>query len=192
MDAVRRSMHLCSHGTFAASGENQKRLIGGKRSMAVSLSAFWDSMAGDIVSLLDGFRKEGRPPVPAYYNLGFVVLNEAALRIFRQEIFDVQSRLRKLVESNMRCQIAVTLISYAHQMRRQNLPAIFNAANDLRHFAHNSVRAEEIRIIHYLRKDEINRDSFLNDCERPAFLRATLRNPVNQLLQSVVRQLQNL
>jgi hypothetical protein len=132
------------------------------------------------------------PPVPAYYNLGFVVLNEAALRIFRQEIFDVQSRLRKLVESNMRCQIAVTLISYAHQMRRQNLPAIFNAANDLRHFAHNSVRAEEIRIIHYLRKDEINRDSFLNDCERPAFLRATLRNPVNQLLQSVVRQLQNL
>ena len=48
MAAVRRSMHLCSHGTFAASGEDQKRLIGGKRSMAVSLSAFWDSMAGDI------------------------------------------------------------------------------------------------------------------------------------------------
>ena len=132
------------------------------------------------------------PPVPAYYNLGFVVLNEAALKIFAQAIFDLQRRLRKLVESDMRCQIAVTLISYAHQMRRQNLPATFNAANDIQHFDHNRVCAEEIKVIHYLRADEIDRDSFLKDEERTAFLRATLRNPVNQLLQSVVCQLPNL
>jgi hypothetical protein len=132
------------------------------------------------------------PPVPAYYNLGFVVLNEAALKIFAQAIFDLQRRLRKLVESDMRCQIAVTLISYAHQMRRQNLPATFNAANDIQHFDHNRVRAEEIKVIHYLRADEIDRDSFLKDEEKTAFLRATLRNPVNQLLQSVICQLPNL
>lgn len=132
------------------------------------------------------------PPIPAYYNLGFVVLNEAALKIFAQAIFDLQSRLRELVESDMRCQIAVTLISYAHQMRRQNLPATFNAANDIQHFDHNRVRAEEIKVIHYLRADEIDRDSFLNEDEKTAFLRATLRNPVNQLLQSVVCQLSNL
>ena len=132
------------------------------------------------------------PPVPAYYNLGFVVLNEAALKIFAQAIFDLQRRLRELVESDMRCQIAVTLISYAHQMRRQNLPATFNAANDIQHFDHNRVRTEEIKVIHYLRADEIDRDSFLNDEEKTAFLRATLRNPVNQLLQSVVCQLPNL
>lgn len=132
------------------------------------------------------------PPVPAYYNLGFVVLNEAALKIFAQAIFDLQRRLRKLVESDMRCQIALTLISYAHQMRRQNLPATFNAANDIQHFDHNRVRAEEIKVIHYLRADEIDRDSFLKDEEKTAFLRATLRNPVNQLLQSVICQLPNL
>jgi hypothetical protein len=132
------------------------------------------------------------PAIPAYYNLGFVVLNEAALKIFSQEIFDVQSRLRKLVESNMRCQMAVTLISYAHKMRRQNLPATFNAANDLRHFDHNKVRTQEIKVIHYLRADEIDRDSFLKDDEKAAFLRARLRNPVNQLLQSLVCELPNL
>ena len=129
------------------------------------------------------------PAVPAYYNLGFVVLNQAALKIFSQTIFDLQSRLRELVESNMRCQIALTLISYAHQMRRQNLPATFNAANDLRHFDHNRVRTPEIKVIHYLRADEIDRDSFLKDEEKAAFLRATLRNPVNQLLQSLVCEL---
>ena len=128
-------------------------------------------------------------PAPAYYNLGFIALNQRALKIFRDSIFDVQARLRALVDSKMRCQIAVTLISYLHRMRRQNLPATFNAANDEDHLLQNDVRIENVKIIHYLRNDEVDRDTFLTDEERPIFLRRELRNPVNQLLQRVIREL---
>jgi hypothetical protein len=47
----------------------------------------------------------------------------------------------------------------------QDLPATLNAANDIRHFDHNRVRAEDIKVIDYLRADEIDRDSFLRDEE---------------------------
>ena len=134
------------------------------------------------------FDANGKTPIPAYYNLGFVVLNQAALRIFRQEIFTVQEQLRKLIDSHMRCQIAVTLISYRHAMRRTNLPAIFNAANDLVHLSCNRVQMDQIKVLHYLRNDEFDKRSFLTD-ERSAFLQATLENPANQLLQELIREL---
>jgi hypothetical protein len=127
-------------------------------------------------------------PIPAYYNLGFVVLNRAALRIFRQDIFAVQKRLKRLIDSYMRCQIAVTLISYQHGMHRMNLPAIFNAANDLVHLSHNRVQMDQVKVLHYLRTDEVDKSSFLT-VGRSAFLRATLENPANQLLQRLVLEL---
>jgi hypothetical protein len=132
---------------------------------------------------------EGNTTAPAYYNLGFVVLNQAALRIFRQEIFTVQEQLRKFIDSYMRCQIAVTLISYRHAMRRTNLPAVFNTANDLAHLSGNRVQVDQIKVLHYLRNDEFDKRSFLTD-QRSKFLAATLENPANQLLQEVIRELQ--
>lgn len=132
---------------------------------------------------------EGKLPAsPAYYNLGFVVLNQAALRIFREEIFALQEQLRKLIDSHMRCQIAVTLISYRHGMQRRNLPAIFNAANDLAHLSCNQVQIDQIKVLHYLRNDEFDKRSFLTE-ERSAFLQATVKNPATQLLQELVREL---
>src|SRR5947209_9705644 len=98
-------------------------------------------------------------PVPSYYNLGFVVFNQAALRIFREHNFSVQDRLRTMIDTPMRCQIAVTLISYRHAMHAVNLPAIFNAANDLMHATQNAILPDEIKVLHYLRNDEIDRCS---------------------------------
>jgi len=128
------------------------------------------------------------PPAPAYYNLGFIVLNQPAVRIFRENIFPVQDKLRTLIDSYMSCQIAVTLISYLHATRRTNLPAIFNAANDLAHLNHNRIQPDQIKVIHYLRTDEIDKHAFLTD-QRSAFFNSTLRNPVNKLLQKLVREL---
>jgi hypothetical protein len=127
--------------------------------------------------------------VPAYYNLGLVVLNRAALKRFRETTFEVRDRLNAILTSEMRCQIACTLISYQFAMRRQNLSAAFNAANDERHLVHNRVPLDEIRVIHYLRREELDRESFLGSHLRDRFLVATLRNPVNQLLQKLAREI---
>ena len=129
------------------------------------------------------------PTAPAYYNLGFVALNWSALRILKNAIFDVRERLNKIIQSEMRCQIALTLISYKHAMKRHNLPAIFNAANDDAYLRHNRVRPDDIKVLHYLRTNELDRDSFLTDAGRATFLKANFHNPVNQLLQQIGREI---
>jgi hypothetical protein len=127
--------------------------------------------------------------IPAYYNLGLVVLNRAALRVFQESSFAVRDRLNTILTSEMRCQVAGTLISYQHSMRRQNLSAAFNATNDERHRAHNRIALEDIRLIHYLRRDEIDRETFLGLEGREHFLNAALHNPVNRLLQQLAREI---
>jgi hypothetical protein len=134
----------------------------------------------------------GLAPVPAYFNLGFIALNRAALEIFRENIFETQRRLKSMIESEMRCQIACTLIAHAHRFRIVNLPATFNAANDSRHVAQNKVELDDIRVIHYLREAELSRESFLSWESREAFLGLELKDPVNRLLQNVIRELRDL
>jgi hypothetical protein len=129
------------------------------------------------------------PTAPAYYNLGFIALNCSALRIVKNAIFDVHKRLNKIIQSEMRCQIALTLISYKHALKRRNLPAIFNAANDDAYLRHNGVPPDEIKVLHYLRTNELDRDSFLTGAGRAIFLKANFHNPVNQLLQQIGREI---
>lgn len=129
------------------------------------------------------------PTAPAYYNLGFVALNWSALRIVKNAIFDVRERLNTIIQSEMRCQIALTLISYKHAFKRRNLPAIFNAANDDAYLRHNGVRPDDIKVLHYLRSNELDRDTFLTDAGRAIFLKANFHNLVNQLLQQIGREI---
>ncbi len=129
------------------------------------------------------------PPVPSYYNLGFVVLNRAALDRFRESLAATRDRLNALLTSEMRCQIACTLISYQHGMLRRDLPAIFNATNDEIHLKHNQVELDQIKVIHYLRRKEIDREDFLAPESRSHFFAASLQNPVNRLLQGLAREI---
>jgi len=129
------------------------------------------------------------PTAPAYYNLGFVALNWSALRIVKNAICNVRERLNKITQSEMRCQIALTLISYKHAFKRRNLPAIFNAANDEPYLRHNRVRPDDIKVLHYLRTNELDRDTFLTDGGRAIFLKGNFHNPVNQLLQQIGREI---
>jgi hypothetical protein len=129
------------------------------------------------------------PTAPAYYNLGFVALNWSALRVVKNAIFDVRERLNTIIQSEMRCQIALTLISYKHAFKRRNLPAVFNAANDDAYLRHNGVRPDDIKVLHYLRTNELDRDTFLSDAGRAIFLKANFHDPVNQLLQQIGREI---
>jgi hypothetical protein len=128
------------------------------------------------------------PQIPAYFNLGFVALNPAGLAAFVPRIFDFQRAFRNSVDSKMRCQIAVSLIAYQQGIDIDVLPAAYNAANDPSHLRHNNLSAEDIRVLHYLRTDEIDRSLIFQEDRIEAFLAAELVNPANRALQALARE----
>jgi hypothetical protein len=127
------------------------------------------------------------PQAPAYFNLGFVALNPRALTALGSSIFDFQREFIRRVESHMRCQIALTLIAYKEGLDIDVLPATYNAANDIVHLRHNYLSSADIRVLHYLRNDEIERNVVLQEKFMDDFLAKELHNPANRLLQSLAR-----
>lgn len=125
---------------------------------------------------------------PAYFNLGFIVLNPKALSILERQITEVQRRLKELTTSDMRCQIALTLIAYRASMNIGALPAAYNTGNELAHLRLNDLHAADIRVLHYLQSDEIDRSVILLPGEIDRFLARPLVNPANILLQNLVRE----
>ncbi|KAB2952204.1 MAG: hypothetical protein F9K19_17905 [Rhizobiaceae bacterium] len=128
------------------------------------------------------------PLSPAYFNLGFVALNVAAMASLGDRIFDFQRDFVRSVNSNMRCQIALTLLGYSAGFDIDCLPAPYNAANDPVHLACNYISADDIRVLHYLRGDEINRSSIFSDEGIAPFLARPLANPANRLLQGLAKE----
>lgn len=128
------------------------------------------------------------PQIPAYFNLGFVALNPAGLAVFTQHIFDFQKAFTRSINSHMRCQIAVSCIAYEHGFDIDVLPANYNAANDLTHLRCNYISAEDIRVLHYLRTDEIERSLIFQDDHIDKFLAAELLNPSNRALQTIAAE----
>lgn len=127
------------------------------------------------------------PMAPAYFNLGFVALNPAALEIFAAGIEDVTRRVTAATGSWMRCQIAVTILAHKAGMRVVTLPATYNAANDLMHLEFNNVSPDDIRVLHYLRDDEINKGELQPSLIDGLLLRA-VTNPANRLLQALAEE----
>jgi len=131
---------------------------------------------------------DGSLPVsPAYFNLGFVALNAKALVIFASEIAETTRRVTAATGSVMRCQIAVTIIAHRAGIDIGTLPAAYNAANDLRHLAPNELTADRIRVLHFLRTDEIDRGQ-LQPHLIDNLLSRSLTNPANVALQDLVRE----
>jgi hypothetical protein len=127
------------------------------------------------------------PQIPAYFNLGFVALNPAALTALGSSIFDFQRAFIQAFDSHMRCQIALTIIGYKKGLDIDVLPASYNTANDIKHLMINYISDNDIRVLHYLRNDEIDRNLVLQDDYIDNFIAMELQNPANRLLQSVAR-----
>lgn len=123
---------------------------------------------------------------PPYFNLGFIAFTKPALRKFRDNIFATQDALLECYPSHMRCQIAVTLLGAAHDIQMRLLPAQYNLANDKRHFACNYLAASDARVIHYLRGDELKRETAVLPEHFAATLATQCANPVNQRLQALI------
>ena len=127
------------------------------------------------------------PVCPAYFNLGFVAMNPAALAVFARDIEDVTRRLGLLTaQSVMRCQIAMTVIAYRAALDIRMLSTAYNASNHVGIMAHNKLTADDVRVIHYQVEDEITRDDFLPE-RIDAMLSRAFTNPANIQLQALAR-----
>jgi hypothetical protein len=125
---------------------------------------------------------------PAYFNLGFVACSPAALSIVGGQIFEFQREFMREIDSNMRCQIAVSVLSHRNSIDVNVLPASYNAANDLVHLRNNYISSSDIRVLHYLRNDEIDRSTIFQPEHLDGFLAAELKNPANRALQVLARE----
>lgn len=127
------------------------------------------------------------PVSPAYFNLGFVALNAKALAVFGSEIMETTRRVTAATDSLMRCQIALTIIAHRTGIDIGTLPAAYNAANDLVHLRTNGLSADQIRVLHFLRTDEIDREE-LQPHLIDNLLSRSLTNPANIALQNLARE----
>jgi hypothetical protein len=127
------------------------------------------------------------PQIPAYFNLGFVAFNPAGLSVLGLRIFDFQREFTRAIECHMRCQIALSIIAYTEQLDIDILPATYNAANDVKHLGCNYISTEDIRVLHYLRTEEIDRSTIFQDEFMSTFVARDLVNPVNRALQSFAK-----
>jgi len=157
--------------------------------------AFWPWLFSkfDITPPTKSFRysmdvDKSYPMSPPYYNLGFVLMNPAALEIFGREIHDTELKIKALTKSQMRCQIAVTLIAYRNGMDIDCLSAEYNAANDIGHLNAQRLAVKDIRLLHYLRTDEVNRSKIFTSEHIDTFLDTELNNPANIRMQKLARQ----
>jgi hypothetical protein len=127
-------------------------------------------------------------PIPAYFNLGFILMTRSALAEFRQRVFAVQDKLLELYPTNMRCQFAVTLMALQSGVRLLALPAEYNLANDLGHLTCNRLSVEDARVIHYLRSEELKRESLALPEGVQAAVGFQSANPINRRLQQLLLQ----
>jgi hypothetical protein len=131
---------------------------------------------------------DGSLPVsPAYFNLGFVAMNAKARAVCASEITETARRVTAATGSWMRCQIALTIIAHRAGINIETLPAAYNAANDLGHLGPNELTADEIRVLHFLRSDEINGEELQPHLIDNLLFRS-LTNPANIALQKLARE----
>jgi hypothetical protein len=127
------------------------------------------------------------PLSPAYFNLGFIALNAKALPVFASEVAETTRRVTAATDSDMRCQIALTIVAHRAGIDIGTLPAAYNAANDVVHLEGNGLTVEQIRVLHFLRESEINRNE-LQPHLIDKLLSRSLANPANIALQNLARE----
>ncbi|QSX77452.1 hypothetical protein [Agrilutibacter solisilvae] len=122
---------------------------------------------------------------PAYFNYGFVAFNAAAFTAVSARIDEcLDLACRMLPRNRFAAQVALTLAMAETGVDVVELGHEYNCANDDRLLAHAWVQPEDVRVIHYLRGDDLARHEFL--CNRAlfdAFVGAPRQNAINERLR---------
>jgi hypothetical protein len=125
---------------------------------------------------------------PPYFNLGMLVAPRAVMTALGTAVFQELDAIDSCGWTHFRCQIAVTLA-----LHRRGLPYIaarrrFNFPNKPDFWDAFPADAADVRLLHYLDTEEIDRVTDFADDERFAALRSRVGlHPVNQLLVDVLR-----
>lgn len=102
------------------------------------------------------------PLSPPYFNLGFIVLNRAAAEILAPHIESMEDSLLATGASAMRCQLALTLNCHLLGVDMITVAPVFNAANDQAFLQRHNISADDVKVLHYLRTDEVDRNHILD------------------------------
>lgn len=132
----------------------------------------------------------GRRLCPPYFNLGFLLASRQVLRSVGRTIYQEMETVERIHETPFRCQIALTLAILRARVAWRALPLRFNFPNDAHFLARYASELDDVRVIHYLRDEQVDRavDLASVDGVRALLARADL-NPVNARLQQELREL---
>ncbi len=136
-----------------------------------------------------GYPDEAMGRAPVYLNHGFVALSRAAFEAIaplQASYCDLCRRLTR--DSFFLTQVALSLLAVATESEVELLSYAYNCSNDDLPFCGapqlRIAGAEEIRVIHYLRGDQVDRRNFLVDpVAYAAFMTSDDLNPVNRRLR---------
>jgi hypothetical protein len=122
---------------------------------------------------------------PAYFNLGMLAAPAATTRRLGGVIFDALGAVNAFASTWYRCQIAVTLAISATGCGWCALPVSWNFPNDAAFWDGYPAEREDVRVLHYLRQGELDRECDTGSPEGLARLldRPEL-HPVHELLKA--------
>jgi hypothetical protein len=127
---------------------------------------------------------------PPYFNLGMLVAPRSVMTALGAAIFAELDAIDSCGWTVYRCQLAVTLALARHRIASLSVPPRFNFPNDPGFWDGYPAEAANIRLLHYLRTDQIHKvDDLADDARFSALARGAGLHPVNALVSRAVREL---
>jgi hypothetical protein len=127
---------------------------------------------------------------PPYFNLGMLLAPRAVMTALGASIFAELDAIDACGWTVYRCQLALTLALARHAIPSISVPPRFNFPNDSGFWDGYPAEAANVRLLHYLRTDQIHKVDDLADDARIAALPArTDLHPVNALFARAVEEL---
>ncbi|MEK6327710.1 MAG: aminotransferase class I/II-fold pyridoxal phosphate-dependent enzyme [Actinomycetota bacterium] len=137
-----------------------------------------------------GLERLTRRFCPPYFNLGVLAASSETIERLGTTIFDDLATVNRFCTAVHRCQLALTLAMVRTATRPVEMPLRFNFPNDPGCWEEYPDEAADIRILHYMRSKEVDRDVFRASPERLRdFLQRREISPVNSFMQSQVAEL---
>ncbi len=125
---------------------------------------------------------------PPYFNFGMVLVSRDLAARLGETIVSEMESVQRVLDTVFRCQLALTLAIARSGARWWELPLRFNFPNDLSFMTRNGTELEDVRIVHYLREDELSRTSDFHSPDAvSAFLDRGRMHVVNERFRQSLR-----
>lgn len=164
---------------------------------------------GEMWEYLFEFAKLGAPPLvceysgwglmddgpdrryaPPYFNLGVLLAPQQVMSTIGKVIYEEMEIVNKVQQTFFRCQLALAMAIQRTKVSWYSMPIKYNFPNDIRFCERYESDLQDIRILHYLRADKIDKDA---DFESPYSVEQVIErtglNRINEMLREKLSQL---